>query len=352
MGNEQPAPTEALLTRHQAFWEMAPVEAPLLRIGRYQPLQRRQPLPLADGSLTQEGQRLRPELLDMQRLTDMLEEPSLVVNGDLLGSVAPTDLCWNEAIAGCPIRWRAGHVWSEPVSDHLDDLDRLRVSPDNPWLAKLVEWAGLLGARAGGRYPIGQPLLRGPIDIAAAVVGDEPLCWLMADEPAQFRRLLDRCTDLFITTATAWLAAVAPFRNGSCQYGIWAPGATVRTQADNAALLSPRLYREFLLPCDRRICAAFDYPLIHTHSGVLPIIVDVLLELPALRAIQAGFDYPAGPSVAELLPHLRKVSGRKPLIITGGVTREELDLMLASLSPQGLCLQVDLREDEPNAPKP
>lgn len=258
----------------------------------------------------------------------------------------PQDFCWNEAIAGATIRWSAGHVWSEPFLNDLEDMERLRIAPGNPWLAKLREYATVLVERAEGRYPVVQPLLRGPIDIACTAYGDERVCWTMVDEPDTFRRLLDICTDNFLTVAKTWWSQVPPFLGGYCEYGIWAPGTAVRSQEDNAVLCSPRTYREFLRPCDERICAAFDYAVIHTHSGGLPVMVDSLVDLAPLSGVQVSIDWPAGPSVAQLLPLFRRINEHKPLIINGAVTQAELDRLLASFSPRGLCLQVAIRDDK------
>ncbi|MBI3971403.1 MAG: hypothetical protein HY332_08950, partial [Chloroflexi bacterium] len=57
-------------------------------------------------------------------------------------------------------------------------------------------------------------------------------------------------------------------------------------------------------------------------------------------------DWPAGPSVAQLLPLFRRINEHKPLIINGAVTQAELDRLLASFSPRGLCLQVAIRDDK------
>ncbi len=337
---------EHLLQRHRAFWTMDEVDTPLLSVGKYVPLQHRKPFPLADGSPAQEGDFLLPELVDTNLLLEQSDEPGTVVNGDFINGRGLYDLCWTEAIAGCPIRWRGGHVWADPFLDDTDDVDRLRVNEDNPWLAVLLEETRLRAEQAKGAYPIVQPLLRGPIDIASAVMGDEPLCWTMVDEPDHFRRLLEACTDVFLAVAAAWRDATSVFQDGTCIYGIWAPGTTVRMQADNAALMSPDLYREFLLPCDARISSVFEYPMIHTHSGVLHIMVDALLDLDSLSAIQVSLDYPAPPPIDELLPVLKQTNAHKPLIITGAVTQHELDILLESLSPAGLCLQVGLRNEE------
>ncbi len=333
-----------LFRKHRGFWEMDDVDTPLMSVGRYAPLQNRDPIPMADGLPVSDGDILLPGKLQATQLMDQTDASASAVQGDFIRGRSPYDLCWTEAISGCQIRWRAGHIWADPFIADLNDVAHLQTDPDGEWLGLLLELTRLLAETADGEYPVTQPLMRGPIDIASAIVGDEPLCWEMVDEPDRFRHLMAACTDLFITIAQAWRDATPLFAGGSCIYGIWAPGQAVRIQADNAALMSPGTYREFLLPCDERICAAFDYPLMHTHSGVLHIMADALLELDDLRAIQVSLDYPAPPPLSEYLPELQKISGRKPLIITGSVTQDELDVLLQELSPAGLCLQVALRD--------
>lgn len=335
---------EGVLRRHRAFWDMEEVDEPLLSVGVYNPLQPRAPFRMAGGALVGEGDLLAPEGLTAEVLAAQSGQPSVLVEDAFIQEAGPYDLCWTEAIAGCPLYWRTGHVWAEPCLADLDQAERLRLAPGNPWLERLVGTGRILAERAQGRYPVTQPLLRGPIDIAAAALGDEPLCWALVDDPDRLTKVLAVCTDTFIGVAKAWEGVIPRFAQGCCLFGIWAPGTAVRTQCDNAALMSPQTYRDFLVPCDERICAAFDYPLIHTHSCFIAMIAEVLLEARGLRAIQVSLDYPGGPSIAQLLPAFQKVNRRMPLIITGGIAEDELELLLDRLSPRGLCLQVQIHE--------
>lgn len=330
---------EGLCARHCQFWKMEPVGQPLLSVGRHSELQERTPFPLAGGRLVAEGDLIRPEDVAPEPLVG--GQPAALVAGDFIQGVAPYDLCWTEVIAGCPLRWRSGYVWAEPF---LAGPNPLEMVAEDPWLARLLEITRLQVELAQGQYPVCQPLLRGPVDMAAAALGDEALCLALVDQPERARGLLESCAEIFISVARAWTAAVPPFGDGYCLYGIWAPGTAVRTQCDNAALLSPELYREFLLPCDERICASFDYPLMHTHSGFIGMVAPVLLQVRGLRAVQVSLDWPAGPGVAELLPTFQLLNQHLPLIITGGLTQAELDLLLKHLSPRGLCLQVGIHD--------
>lgn len=332
-----PSAIGPLCDRHRKFWDREPVGQPLLSVGRYGEYRERDPFPLASGRLVGEGDLLRPEDIAPQPLAGGHYGPLVV--GDFFQGVSPYDLCWTETIAGCALRWRSGYVWAEPF---LAEPLELSLAAEDPWLVRLLEITRLQVERAQGEYPVCQPLLRGPVDMAAAALGDEALCLALIDQPERARRLLDSCTEIFIAVARAWTAVVPPFAGGYCLYGLWAPGTMVRTQCDNAALLSPELYRDFLLPCDERICADFDFPLIHTHSGFVGMVAPILIQVRGLRAVQVSLDWPAGPGVAELLPAFRLLNAHLPLIITGALTQAELDLLLQHLSPRGLCLQVDI----------
>jgi len=324
-----------VIERHKAFWEMEEVEKPLMRLGRYNPPQKSSP--------PEEAVYITPDEIDAQRYVG--SGPSSAVSGDFMHGAGPPGFCWTEAIMGCRILISVGSVWSESFLDDWKDLEDIRPSSDNPWLAKLLEITRLLTEKAEGRYLIVQPLLRGPIDMAAAVLGDEQTCFAVYDSPTKFRQLLEICTDTFIEVAKARLSLSPPFYDGYLSgYSIWAPGTVVRTQADNSALLSPSMYKEFLLPCDQRIFDNFDYPLIHLHSGGLHI-VDVLLEAEKLKAIQVSLDYPAGLSATESMPILKRINEQKPLIITGPVTQKELEQLLEKLSPKGLCMLLSVRDE-------
>ena len=196
-------------------------------------------------------------------------------------------------MAGCTIRSISGSVWSEPPCFDWDRIEERRLPDNNPWLEKLRAFTRALVARADERCPVVQPLLRGPVDIVAAMLGDQETTLAFYDHPDEMATLLDICTDIFLRAASARLDLTPEFHGGYLSsYGIWAPGKTVRTQTDNAVLLSPNLYKERLLPYERRIMEAFEYSLIHLHSGVVHIVADALVEVEGLNAIQVSADYP------------------------------------------------------------
>jgi len=112
------------------------------------------------------------------------------------------------------------------------------------------------------------------------------------------------------------------FKGGYCNgWGLWAPGLNVRTQDDEIALVSPKLYNEFFLPYDIQEADAFDYSTFGMHSGVMPLYNwKDFSKKSTLNAFEVCLD-PMGPAVEALMETLLDMNSKKPLILV--ITTEE-----------------------------
>jgi hypothetical protein len=69
-------------------------------------------------------------------------------------------------------------------------------------------------------------------------------------------------------------------------------------------------------------------------------ILDAILEIEQLRCFEVNNDA-SGPPVNEMIPHFRKVqAAKRPLLVRGSFTPDELRLMLDALDPRGLLLLI------------
>jgi hypothetical protein len=336
---------EAVLERHRAFWERSTTDRPLLHSRPYKEYEPYAPYVRRDGQPLVDGTELTPGLLD-HVATSTPYRPRMPLDGDFVCGWGPYDSCWTEAILGCRVIRAGPSVWSEPFVESWDEVDGLFWDGSNPWLEELLDIGRALAAEAQGEFPVCQPLLRGPLDMVEAAVPTDLLYPGFYDNPAAVRKLLNHCTDVFLETARSWLAATPQFRGGHMiryEWGLWAPGSTVQFQADAMRNLSPRMYRNFMFEIDRRISAQFDYPIIHTHSGSAHIL-PVLAEVPELRAIEVALDpAPYGPPPLALMPHFVAIQrAGKSLLINGPMSSRELDSLLETLSPAGLCIRAAL----------
>ena len=201
-------------------------------------------------------------------------------------------------------------------------------------LKRLTE---LLVERSGGRYAVAQTLMRGPCDLAEAVLGPELLSYRLYDHPDALRRFLDEATDTFIDILHAQLARIPTGRGRYMSpFGIWAPGTVVRTQCDASAFLSADHYAEWFLPYDEHICESVDYSIIHLHSVSLHT-VDALLSVERPHAIQVTLETsPPGPTLEEMVPTFRKILGSKPLLLEGKLSLKEVRWLQNELPSDGL----------------
>lgn len=333
----------ALLERHAAWWKREAslnTRAPGAPLGHLW-------LPLADGSVATEDLDVQPEMLDVGRLIgEPLPAGPLETHDDVFRTdSAYVRVPWVEAILGTPIRATIQGGSMRTMSFVEDWAAWESSSPhfDQAWFDLLVRMTELLVARSGGRYAVTQTLMRGPSDLAEAVLGPELMSFSIYDHPDSLRRFLDEVTATFIEILRAQLARIPPVEGGYVTpFGIWAPGTVVRTQCDATAFLSGTQYAEWFLPCDVRISEAVDYSIIHLHSVSLHT-VDALLSVERPHAIQVTLEDP-GPSLEEMAPTFHKILQSKPLLLEGPLSEEEVAWLREQLPSGGLAIRARDRE--------
>ena len=328
------------LARNLAFWERRPTDRPLLGVAVNVtfPALTFGGQPLSEGCLTPdriEPRQFLAEWDETHRRCDARGE-------DLLTAASPhPGVPWMEAIAGCQIRVSpaSGSIWAEHANPDWDSLGQIRFDPHQPWLLRLLECTRQLRQHAAGRYPVANPILRGISDIAAALLGTQRMVFEFYDHPDRMRDLLARCADIWKGVGARLVEAMGHFEGGMCagRRRAWTPGSCILYQDDAVSLLSPRLYQDFLVPLEDAILRCFDRTMIHVHSGTLPIMMDGLLALGSLHAVEVLLD-PGGKPLSDLLPLFRRIQARKALLICGDMSLADLRLLRQALSPAGLCL--------------
>ena len=284
-------------------------------------------------------------LLSMYENADVLKD-----HDDLIRTVEPyTFVPWIEAALGCAVEYTGKNVWSSPVEQTKTPRGRSEwmqtmlaggmQNQSRKWIEKYETLLAVLANRFGAEHPVGQAILRGPLDTAGAVFGDEAAIYLFFDEPDLMRRFLDMAAKIFQRFVEAHQRQVPPFAGGTVlgSYYLWTPGSAMRLQEDAMALLSPDLYREFVHPVDCALASRTECTLFHMHATGLHLL-DVLLQNDGLDIIQVSKDegVPLGP----IIPKLRRIQdAEKCLVIKGRFNEEEIANLKTSLDPHGLCIQ-------------
>ncbi len=274
--------------------------------------------------------------------TDTLYEQHEKAGGDLIFSAAPfAGVPWVEAALGCGVvaDHEAGASRTLPLPGFAANPRIPRFSMSNPWVEKLLEFIPLLAKRSAGRYPVGATLMRGVSDLLSALFGGQEFILRMMDAPDGMRALVDDLTEFWIAMGHAVLAELPLFHGGTgvYAYSLWSPGKTIWLQEDAVALLSPALYEEFIYPADCRIAAAFEHTAIHLHPS--RYIPSRLLVESGISVMELHIDH-HGPTAAQLAPHYHTFLARKPLLIWGELSADDIRFALRELPAAGLAVNV------------
>lgn len=339
---DMPPALEDKLKRYRAFWDGSPVDRPLIgfSLGGWFPLQSYPAMQKLRNYQKISADQLSPEefFSDYDRIATYFDR----VEDDVIRAVAPVPpFPWLEAILGCRLQIGDESIWVEEGGFDYAALNDLDLSADNPWRKKYLSFAQALSERYRGRFPVGQPILRGVSDMIAALRGTTTMVTDLYDWPEQYHRLGRMCSNLLLELIQEQHAVTGPFQGGYQieQFNLWAPGKTIRIQEDASSLFSPNLYAKYLQEEDRRLAAAFPYNLIHLHASSL-FLLEQILEIKELRCIQINKDV-GGSTIEKELPYFERVQAEgKRLLIRGKLDRDDLVSLRKHLSPNGLYLQV------------
>ncbi len=334
---------EERLRRHQAFWHGKAADRPMVgfQIGSYFMAQRYQ----AAQELLQPGKIITPDMLDpkafladYERQYQWTEE----AGQDAFYVAEPyTGIPWMEAMLGCQIGATSESMWAEPWMEHWNEVENLRLDPENPWFKKFVEFVDVLVEHARGRFPVGQPILRGPSDIVGAIIGQSRFPLEAYDNPAQIKKLAGVATEAFINVVDTLQKHVQPFQGGYSIgfYHLWTPAHCIWYQEDLSALLSPALFRDLIRDSGVAICRYEPYNAVHVHPSSF-FVLDEILSMKGLNVVEINKDV-GGPSVADMLPEYKKVlAAGKKLIIWGALDQVDLQVVMEELPKRSIYLDI------------
>ncbi len=344
---------EELLDLHTAFWNRA-LKQPIINIDCSTTNRFRHIPALPKQWEGKDGLMLDPKMLSPQefqpRPITVNDEHPLYTEAAFNTMVPYHRVPWLPAIMGCGLKVATSSQTVWPISylkDNWYELPNQGFVPRLEWLEKLLEFVSYIVERYYPGTCIAAPdvIGRGPGDLCLAMLGAERFYTGFFDHPDEMKLLLARITDIYIHWAQVQLDLIPQVRGGYCnQYGIWSPGTCLRTQEDDAINLSPQIFAEFIMPCSRRIAEAFDYPVVHTHSGC-PQLAEWMLQVDGLKAIEVCID-PTGPRLGESIPLWNRILAKKPLIVSGPVTQDQLNMLVSRLTPSGLLLDLALVTEE------
>jgi hypothetical protein len=306
----------------------------------------------AAASLLRPGQVITPDMIRIDDFRDDYErlfaEIASVSQSGFWVAEPFTAIPWMEAILGCRIIASTESFIAQPQDSgnelsgsRLDQVLNADILEDNPWFDLYLAFTERLVKWSQGRFPVGQPILRGISDMLGALLGQTEMIYAMYDEPEQMAGLASDATELFLSVVKQQFARIPPFEGGYSIgfYHVWTPGRCIWFQDDLSALLSPGLFSQFIRPNNQAICSGYDFSAMHLHAASFQHL-DAILQLDQLKAIEINKDV-GGPSIKAMLPVFHKVVRQgKRLIIWGSLDLEDIQIIRQELAGLPVFLNI------------
>ena len=239
---------------------------------------------------------------------------------------------------GCEAKRTPRTTWFEPWLDE-PVAGRIGYSRPEAFEAQKEAIADLVRL-SKGEYLVSVSDNAGVMDALAAVRGTDELLLDMLSEPEFVEAGLRALLPIYEQTEEELFELVRE-NNDGCVHSwmnLWAPKRLAQLQCDMSVMISPEMYRRFVVPELEELCEFLDYPVYHFDGQEQIRHLDLLLSVKKLRGIQ--WTHVAGqPKTSEFIEPLRRIQkAGKNLVLFPGL--DEVEPLLDGLSSRGLMLVI------------
>ena len=324
--------------RIDAFWERELVDRPVVQFGLQKPPQEQAPLP-PSHHITSADRWLDAEYQAELYLAQLS-------NQDFLGDSMP--VAWPNlgpeifsALYGCPIHFGDyGTSWTDPILHDWNEVDRLRLDWESPYLKKLHELTDAFLRVGKDKFITGMTDWHPGGDAIAAFRDPQELALDMRLAVDEVKALLNRIEpdyfriyDLFYDKLQA---AGQPIGTGCVnlvsEERLYVP------MNDFSIMISPATFEDVFLPGIARECRFLDRTIYHLDGPGALRHLDNLLAIPELDALQ--FVPGAGNEGYHRWVEVYQKVQAAGKGVQVSCSLHELDHIMDTLDPHGLYLAV------------
>ncbi len=244
------------------------------------------------------------------------------------------------AFLGSRVSWTPDTTWFWPLEgvESLSDIHPT-YDPSNPWWLRVKEITARAVERWGSQVLVGITDLGGNLDILASLRGTEKLLIDLTDDPSNVDRLIPEINLLWLRYYDELETITRRAGRGNACWGpVWSPAPGYMLQCDFSYMISPRMFKRFVMPDLVSCCKHLEYGFYHLDGkGEIPHL-DHLISIERLRGIQwqPGDGQPMAEGWLSLIAKIRD-SGKRCQIY---VTRQGALTVARELGGQGFLMHI------------
>jgi len=239
---------------------------------------------------------------------------------------------------GCDLVFGERTSWSVPLVKEWSDLHRVKFDQRKRWWRLSQRMLEVAGQRFRGRAVLGLTDIHGGGDAVAALRDPQILNLDLIDHPHEVKRAMALVEKVWFQVYEGELEIIRNYSEGVTTWmNLWHPGKWYPVSCDFICMISPAMFRGFILPELLAEINYLDRSIFHLDGPrAAAIHLDDLLSIKKLDAIQWVPGANSGP-IVQWFPLLRKIQAAgKGLQVH--IEPEELEGVMEALSPKGLCI--------------
>lgn len=180
-------------------------------------------------------------------------------------------------------------VWYKPCwPDPPEDSEPLVFDPENRWFLTQRDIVDAGVKHSLGRYLVGMPDLIENIDIFASLRDSQKMMLDLVDRPEFVLQKVREINQVWFAAFQHLHELIKDSDGGNAwtYFKIYGPGKTGKLQCDASAMISPRMFKKFVVPVLTEQCDWLDYSMFHLDGTDCMGHLDHLLDIPSLTAIE------------------------------------------------------------------
>jgi 5-methyltetrahydrofolate--homocysteine methyltransferase len=215
---------------------------------------------------------------------------------NLSGDFGPGSLA---GYLGCELNFTYDTVWFEPCVSDWSAHPPIEYREDNKWWKAHLKLISDIRGLAGGDFYVNIPDIVENVDILAAMRGPQDFIYDMMDNPEEIEKRVAELDAVYFEYYDRMHAINYSQSDSGSSYtafNIWGRGRTAKLQCDFNAMMSPALFRRFVVPSLIVQASRLDNVIFHLDGPECICHVDALMEIEGINALQwtSGAAHPDG----------------------------------------------------------
>ena len=242
------------------------------------------------------------------------------------------------AYLGGRVRFGPDTVWIESIIEEWDRF-QIRLDEENKWFRRSLKFFEIAIGKSKGEYLPQLPDFGDFLTIFSLLRGVERLLLDLTEHKEEILEGRERFLQLWVMYHERFWRLYSSKFPGDLWWLVWAPGKTYACQCDFSTMISPSMFQEFVVPEIESLGKYLDYIIWHLDGPEEIKHLDILLELPQIRAVQwvpgAGKPPSASP---KWLPILKRIKQKGKRLWVTANNEKEVETLIRELSPEGLFI--------------